>query len=83
MSMTGHTVSDDEAAGRHKHLHFIESIAEEMQQSVQEIMPLYEEVLEALTVRARIDDYLPILVSKRVKRILRGQRVSATQDLRR
>lgn len=55
-----------------RHLRFIESIAEEMQRSMQEIAPLYEEVLEALSVNAQINDYLPIFVSKRVKRILHG-----------
>jgi glycyl-tRNA synthetase alpha subunit len=81
MSMGLDSVSDDKDAEMEKHMHFIESIAKEMQQSVQEIMPLYEEVLEALSARAHIENYLPIFVAKRVKWILRMHHLSARQDL--
>jgi hypothetical protein len=75
-------ISHGEAMDMRKHMRFIESIAEEMQQSIQEIVPLYDEVLEALRARARIEDYLPILVAKRVRRILRRQRPTTEQGSR-
>ncbi|RZI42995.1 DUF3562 domain-containing protein [Herbaspirillum sp. HC18] len=53
-----------------KHVRFIESLAEEMQRSVEDIVPLYEEVLESLAGNVQVNDYLPIFVCKRVKRIL-------------
>jgi hypothetical protein len=57
---------------RKRHACFIESLAEEMQRSVDDIVPLYQEVLEALAAEALVNDYLPIFVYRRVKRILSG-----------
>jgi hypothetical protein len=67
-----------DASDRLKHLRCIETIAEEMQRSVEEVAPIYEEVLEYLNAKARIQDYLLILVSKHVKHILNGSRSDDT-----
>ena len=53
---------------RVKHLHVIERLADELARSVAEIKPLYEDILTHMLEVARIRDYLPILVSKRIKR---------------
>ena len=55
-----------------KHLHNIEQLAEEVHRPVQEVIPLYEDVLADLKSNARIHDYLPILVSKNVKHRLKN-----------
>lgn len=55
-----------------KHQHNIERLAEEIHRPVQEVMPLYEHVLTQLQVGARIKDFLPILVSKNVKQLLKN-----------
>lgn len=51
------------------HLRCIELLAEELHRPVQEITPVYEDVLMHLKERARIHDYLLIFASKRVKSI--------------
>lgn len=57
---------------RLKHAHNIARLAEEIHRSVQDIAPLYEIVLHQLQVSARIKDFLPILVSKKVKQRLKN-----------
>ena len=52
---------------RAKHLHVIELLANELTRSVAEIKPLYEDILTHMQEVARIRDYLPILVCKRIK----------------
>lgn len=52
------------------HLRVVESIASDMQRPVQEILPLYDQVLREMHDEARITDYLPIFVSRRVRSIL-------------
>jgi hypothetical protein len=59
------------AHDRSRHLHNMERLAEETGLPVQELAPLYEEVLAGFNSRARIQDYVPILVSKNVKDLLR------------
>jgi hypothetical protein len=59
-----------DANDRVKHLQNMERLAEEIDRSVLEIKPIYEEVLALMKIKARIHDYLPILVSKRVKYLL-------------
>lgn len=52
------------------HLRVVESIANDMQRSVQEILLLYDQVLREMHDEAQIRDYLPIFVSRRVRSIL-------------
>lgn len=52
------------------HLRVIESLANDMQRSVHEILPLYDQVLREMHDEAQIRDYLPIFVSRRVRSIL-------------
>jgi uncharacterized protein (DUF2126 family) len=54
-----------------RHLHRMHAIAEEVGRPVEEIAALYEDVLEDLKAQARIFDYLPVLVSKKVKKFFR------------
>ena len=68
--------SGKEDGGLQRHVRFIESLAEEMHRSVQEIVPLYEEVLESLA-DAKVGDYVPIFVCRRLKRILSRPRISS------
>ena len=50
-----------------RHLRYIELLAEELDRPVQEITPVYEDILMHLKEQARIQDYLVILTSNRVK----------------
>lgn len=52
------------------HMRVVESLASDMQCSVQEILPLYDQVLREMHDEAQIRDYLPIFVSRRVRSIL-------------
>ena len=52
---------------RARHLHVIELLASELTRSVAEIKPLYEDIFSHMQEVARIRDYLPILVCKRIK----------------
>lgn len=54
-----------------RHRSSMQAIAEEIQRPVDEIAELYEEVLKQLREHARIADYLPVLVTKKVKQIYR------------
>ena len=50
-----------------RHARYIKLLAEELNRPVQEVTPMYEDVLMHLKEQARIHDYLAILASKRVK----------------
>jgi len=52
---------------RQLHAAIIRTIAEDTERSIGEIEPLYEEVLAHMRSCATVTDYLPILVSKKVK----------------
>jgi hypothetical protein len=52
---------------RLKHLHHIKDIAEEMNTSVQEVTAVYENVLMRLKLNAKVHDFLPIFVARKVK----------------
>lgn len=66
---------------RKRHIRFLESLAEEMQCSVEDITSLYQEVLDALAAEALVNDYLPIFVCRRVKRILSGRQPNGMRQL--
>lgn len=57
---------------RKRHLQHIEAMAAELQRSVQEVENCYEAVLARLLRQARIRDYLPVLVAKQVRNVLRA-----------
>lgn len=61
--------SDDLA----RHLHNMEQLAVEMQRPLHEIAPLYENTLLQLRRHAQVQDFLPILVAKGVRKALRSQ----------
>lgn len=54
-----------------RHAHVIEQLSKEIDIPVREIEPLYEDILTQFRSQAVIQDYLAILVSKRVKHILK------------
>ena len=56
---------------RMKHFREIQALADDLRRPIPEIAPLYEDVLEYLKAYAHITDYLPILVSKRVRELCR------------
>ena len=62
---------------RPEHLHDIETLADETNQPVEEVKMLYAEVLLGLGTDARIQDYLLVLTSKKVRNVLRRPRTSA------
>jgi hypothetical protein len=61
-----------DGSDRTKHKNVIARLADELNRPEAEITTLYEGILTDLRPQARIPDYLPILVSKRVKRILKN-----------
>lgn len=62
------------SSGIVKHQRQIAFLAEQVKRPVHEITPLYQDILEEMQAHARITDYLPILVSKRVHEALRVRR---------
>jgi hypothetical protein len=57
----------DDSDDMHRHADTICALADETHRSAEEIAFVYEEVLTLLKPQARVPDYLPVLVSKRVK----------------
>jgi hypothetical protein len=55
---------------RSKHFRIIGRLATEVCRTIDEIEPLYEDILAHMKDTASVQDYLPILVSKRVKELL-------------
>jgi len=55
------------------HTYAIEVLAAEVRLPPERVAEVYAAELERLMVGARIEDYLPVLTSRRVKQILRGQ----------
>ena len=72
VGMTYLDASCPDASDRTKHKNVIARLADELNRPEAEITTLYEGILTDLRPQARIPDYLPILVSKRVKRILKN-----------
>jgi hypothetical protein len=56
---------------KQRHLFTIHAIAAEIARPIEEIAALYEEVLTSMKQHARVPDYLPVLVSKKVKQYYR------------
>ena len=56
---------------RSRHLHNMARLAEETSCPVHLIEPLYEQMLARLKLRATVHDYLPILVAKNVRHVLK------------
>ena len=52
---------------RQRHLRQMQVIAEELQRPVVEIMPLYEGILETLIADAKVTEFLPVLVAKKLR----------------
>ncbi len=63
---------------RRRHFGAIKSIADELQRPLPEIAQLYEDILEYLRGRAQVTDFLPILVSKKVRELCRRNVVKKT-----
>jgi hypothetical protein len=55
------------------HKHAIQALALETSQPVERVGSVYAVELAQMTIDARIKDYLPILISRRVRVILREQ----------
>ena len=55
------------------HAHAIEALADETRAPLERVGGLYVVELERLMPGARIKDYLPVLISRRVRQILREQ----------
>lgn len=55
---------------RARHLRSIGQIAAEVRRPVDEVQPLYEDILATLEQNAEIRDFIPIFVSRRIKQLL-------------
>ena len=60
-----------------EHLYVIETLAEETNRPVEEVKEIYAETLLLLGSDARVDDYLIVLTSKKVRDLLRQTRKPA------
>ena len=56
---------------RSRHLHTMARLAEEVAYPVHVIEPIYEKMLARLKLQATVHDYLPILVAKSVRHVLK------------
>jgi hypothetical protein len=67
------------------HLRYIKILAQELDRPVQEITPLYEDVLMHLKEQAKIENYLAIFTSRRVRSIFNNvsQTRSGSQNIQR
>jgi hypothetical protein len=59
---------------------FVKSIADEMDTPEETVHKIYRETWSEFSNDARITDYLPVLVSKRVREKLRGHRQHKRAD---
>jgi len=69
------TLYEDESE-RLRHLNAMQIVAMHAGSPIEEVAKLYEKVLEGFKGSAKIRDFLPILVSKRVKDLLRTKQGS-------
>ena len=67
----GEGVADPEASDRLRHLDEMQRLARETDCPLHVITPIYEGTLARLKADATIHDYLPILVAKGVKNVLK------------
>lgn len=65
------------AAERGKHQRSIQALAESTAWPLLAIVPVYEKVLAEMRPLARITEYLPIFVSRRVRHLLRPKAAAA------
>jgi len=72
VGMTEFDAPYPDGSDRTKHKNVITRLADELDRPEAEIMLLYEAILTVLRPKARIADYLPILICKRVKRLLKN-----------
>jgi hypothetical protein len=56
---------------RMQHFGEVQSIADDLHRPIPEIAQLYEGVLEYLSAHAQVTDFLPVLVSKKVRELCR------------
>lgn len=61
-----------DANDRGRHMVAIEQLAGDLERPVSEIQPLYEDILAHFQDCAQVRDYLPLLVSKRLKMLLKN-----------
>lgn len=57
---------------RERHRSSIEAMALELHRPVEEVTLFYEDALASLSAQAQVRDYLPILVQRKVRRVLGG-----------
>jgi len=77
-----HTIYEDEPE-RLRHLNAVQTVAGRIGASIEEVGRLYEEVLEGFKKNARIKDFLPILVSRKVEYLLDVRRSKKGNGFRR
>ncbi len=53
-----------------KHRRYIEILAEEIHQPVEDVQPVYDDVMAHLKETARVTDFVPIFAWRRVRAIL-------------
>lgn len=58
---------------RQVHLRAVQAVAKDVGRAVSDVMTVYESELDQLKQSARVKDFLPVLVSQRVKTIFRHE----------
>jgi hypothetical protein len=56
-----------------QHEHTMEALARELDRDVDEVQPVYERAFLDLKSDATVKDYLPLLVARRARSLLRGR----------
>lgn len=60
-------------AEQEQHRHAVEALAEELHREVEEVQEVYERAYFALRPKARVLDYLSVLVTRQARSVLRGR----------
>ena len=53
---------------KQRHQHAIQAIAADLQLPIEEVAARYEAILMKLSVKAKVKDYLPVLIAKQIRR---------------
>lgn len=58
---------------QNRHLHEMRRIAVELNRPLAQIMPPYQDLLAAMRARAKVTDFLPVLVARKVRERYKGK----------
>lgn len=66
----------EDTGERARHVNTVKSLAKDIEEPIEEVAHTYESLLQQYKQEAQIQDYLPVLIAKRVKELYRTQHPS-------